>query len=175
MYIRIHYEPSLQELARASSLFIEKKPFIFLTVGFINLIAGLFTLILIFKLYLQGLLANEWLALVGAMLWLWGRRPFSQWLLQRRMKHSRVLHKPITIEISLNGISWSGKGLLAGNIAWQDIKYLLETKNGFIIPNRFSKFLWVPFRGFKSTEHIQQFQSLISEKKIKHLFTRRVC
>ncbi len=149
MDIHIQYQPSARELAKASSLFIEKKPLFLYGVGFLNLFIILLLVIMLLKLIVMGLNWNEGIASLGAAVWLFGRRPFNEWLLLKRMQSSKVVEKPISIDISLNGIVWSGKGLSPGNISWSQIKYVMAAKNGFVIPNAFTRFLWLPFRGFR--------------------------
>lgn len=165
MNITIEYEPTAKELANASSLFIEKKPFLLYTVGFINLIAGFVLFIMILKLIMIGLLPNEWLATFGALLWLFGRKPFNEWLLFRRMKQSPVVGRPLKVELSRNGIVWSGKGLIPGHMPWEYIKYIIEAQNGFLVPNNLTQFLWLPSRGFSSTD-IDEFKKLLLEKGV---------
>ncbi len=182
MNIKIEYQPTAKELTKASSLFAEKKPFLLYTVGFINIFAGIF--LVIFSLTLVVSIVNskvsfpiQWLAaLAVCFLWLFGRRPFNEWLLYQRMKRSIVLSKPITIEISLNGIVWAGKGLRQGHMTWDQVKYVLEAKNGFVFPNSFTTFLWLPFRAFNSPGDIQDLRNIIIEKKIVHrVFSRWEC
>lgn len=176
MNIKIEYQPTAKELVKASSLFAEKKPFLLFTVGFLNIFASLFLLIFFLKLVLVGLLPNEWLAAVGCSLWLFGRRPFNEWLLYQRMKGSLVLSKPITVEISRNGVVWSGKGLRQGNMSWDQIKYVMEAQNGFILPNSFTRFLWLPFRGFQSPQEVEELRKLITDMKIVHrIFAKWQC
>lgn len=166
MNITIEYEPSATELAKASSLFVEKKPFLLYIVGFVNIIAGLISAVLIFKLFKMGLLPNEWLALLCACLWLFARRPFNEWLLLKRMKNSPVIGKTITVELSLNGIVWSGKGLIPGHMSWDQIKYVIEVQNGFLIPNNLTQFLWLPFRGFSSADKIEELKNFLNQKQV---------
>jgi hypothetical protein len=165
MNIIIEYEPTAVELAKASSLFVEKKPFLLYTVGFINIVAGLILVILILKLLSMGLLPNEWLAAIGAILWLFARKPFNEWLLLKRMKQSLVVGKPLKVELSRNGVVWSGKGLIPGHMPWEQIKYILEAQNGFLLPNNLTQFLWLPIRGF-SAENLSQFKELLIEKNV---------
>lgn len=177
MNIKIEYVPTAKELAKASSLFAEKKPFFLFAVGFINIFTGIFLAIFIIKLIVfKGLLINELIAMLVCILWLFCRRPFNEWLLYQRMKNSIVLAKPITVEVSRNGVVWSGKGLRQGNMTWDQINFVLEAKNGFVIPNSFTKFLWLPFRGFESPQNIEELRKLIIERKIVHrVFPRWQC
>ena len=177
MNIKIEYQPNAKELTKASSLFAEKKPFLLYTVGFINIFAAIFLVIFFVTLVMfKGLLPNQWLAAAICFLWLFGRRPFNEWLLYQRMKRSLVLSKPITIEISLNGIVWSGKGLRQGHMTWDQVKYVLEAKNGFVFPNTFTTFLWLPFRAFNSPQDIQDLRKVIIERQIVHrVFNKWMC
>ncbi len=166
MNIKIEYQPNAKELAKASSLYVEKKPLLMFAVGFINIgMAILFTLFVL-KLVVLTLTPQDWLALLVCALWLFGRRPFNEWLLYRRMMKSLIISKPIIIEISRNGIVWSGKGLRQGNMTWDQIKYILEAQNGFVLPNTFTRFLWLPFRAFNSPEDLQSLRDLIVEKQL---------
>lgn len=166
MDIHVQYQPTAKELARASSLFLEKKPLFLYGVGFINLFIIFILGIMVLKLFVLGLNRNEWIATLGSSLWLFGRRPLNEWVLFRRMKSSKVVEKPITVDISFNGIVWSGKSLRPGQIAWDQIKYIMETKNGFILPNAFTKFLWLPFRGFQSEQDVITLREAFIEKRI---------
>lgn len=175
MDINIHYQSSAHELAKASFLFIERKPLLRLSIGFFNALAGLLVFIFFLKLYFLGLTWKEWITLFGASIWLFGRKPLNQWLLLQRMKKNRALNKPFTVNVSRNGIAWSGQGVKPGNMAWEQVKYVWETQNGFILPNAFTKFLWLPFRGFASVEMIDEFKEYIKERKIKHRVFRWHC
>lgn len=166
MDIHVHYEPTAKELAKASSLFVEKKPFFLYGVGFLNFFVILLLSIMFLKLVALGLTVNEWIATFVGSLWLFGRRPFNEWLLLKRMQSSKVIEKPITVDISLNGIVWSGKALRPGNISWDQIKYVMEAKNGFIIPNAFTRFLWLPFRGFASRDKVALLRQAFLDKQI---------
>lgn len=177
MLIKVTYEPTAKELANASSLFIEKKPFMLFAIGFLNVFAGIILLIIVFKLVVvKMLLPSEWLALLGASLWLFVRRPFNEWLLRLRMKNSFLLGYPLTVEITLNGIAWSGKRVRTESMGWEVVKYVMEAKNGFLLPNAVTKFLWLPFRGFESDDQIDAFRTFVTERKIPHrVYSRWEC
>lgn len=167
MKISITYEPTAKELVKASSLFIEKKPFMFYTIGFINIFAWLIFAILIVKLIVvKTLTPTEGLASVSACAWLFGRRVVSEAILNSRMKSSFILNTPLTIDISLNGLAWHGKRIRSESMKWSDITFAFEAKNGFVIPNAFSKFLWLPFRGFQSSEDINAFRQMLVDRNI---------
>jgi hypothetical protein len=168
MQIKISYEPTAQELATASSLFIEKKPFMIISIGFLNAFAYFILIIIVLKgILVKHILPNELLAGVGACVWLFGRRPFNEWLLLQRMKRSLLLNSTITVDVSLNGIAWSGKRVVTASLKWNEFSYMIETKNGFILPIGGSQFLWLPFRGFSSPSDIDSFKQSIQEHKIK--------
>ncbi len=168
MNIKIEYQPTARELAKASSLYVEKKPFLLFTIGIINIFMGILFALFVLKLVLLKLTPQDWAAMLVCGLWLFLRRPFNEWLLYQRMKKSLVVSKPIVIEISMNGIVWSGKGLRPGHMTWDEIKYILEAENGFVFPNTFTRFLWLPFRGFKSPQALQMLRDTIVEKQIVH-------
>lgn len=168
MNIKIEYQPTAKELAKASSLYVEKKPFLLFTIGIINIFMGILFALFVLKLVFIKLTPQDWAATFVCALWLFFRRPFNEWLLYQRMKKSLVISKPIIIEISMNGIVWSGKGLRQGHMTWDDIKYVLEAENGFVFPNTFTRFLWLPFRGFASPEDLQALRDTIVEKQIVH-------
>ncbi len=176
MDIKVEYQPTPRELAKASSLYVEKKPLLLVTVGIINIAMGILFALFVLKMVLLTLTFNDWMALIICALWLFGRRPFNEWLLYKRMKNSLVVSKPLIIEISRNGVVWSGKGLRQGHMTWDEIKYILEAQNGFVMPNTFTRFLWLPFRGFNSADDLKILRDLIAEKKIVHrVFPRWVC
>lgn len=166
MNIKIEYEPTAKELTKASSLFAEKKPLLLYTVGLVNIFMAVLFVIFFLKVLFLPSNMQDLIPLFICAVWLFGRRPFNEWLLYRRMKKSIVLSKPITIEISRNGVVWSGKGLRQGNMTWDQIKYVMEAQNGFVFPNTFTRFLWVPFRGFASPDDLQNLRDLIVEKQV---------
>ena len=167
MKIHIEYEPTPQELGNASALFVEKKPFLLLLVILSNILVGFVVISIAALFFLKlSLTLAQWISLGVGLLWLFGRPYFHKWLLHRRMKNSLVIGKPISIEMTLNGIVWSGKGLRPGAMQWEHIKYIIEVKNGYILPNSFTRFLWIPFRGFESPAFIDTFRKFIIEKRI---------
>lgn len=177
MDIRIHYEPNAEELVRTSSLFLEKKPIFFYGIGFLNIAMFLLLAIMFAKLVSPlRLNMNEWIVSIVCIFWLFGRKRFNEWLLYRKMLRARIVGKPITIDISYNGIIWSGKGLSPGDMTWEQVKYVFEVQNGFIFPDTFTRFLWVPFRGFESPADIDTLKHCLADKKIKiRAFKNVVC
>ena len=168
MKINIRYQPTAQELAKASSLYIEKKPFMYYAILVINGFAYLILLIMILKAVLiSALMPNEWLAGVSACLWIFGRKPFNEWLLFQRMKRSQLLDTTLSIDISLNGIAWTGPRVVPGSLKWNEIRYILEAKNGFVLPIGGSQFLWLPFRGFSESAEIEALKQALTEHHIK--------
>lgn len=167
MDIRVHYDPNAQELVKASSLFLEKKPIFFYGIGLLNILLALLLAIMFAKLVTLGLTLGEWITTFVSIFWLFGRKRFNEWMLYRKMMRSRIVGKPITIDISYNGIIWAGKGLSPGDMGWEQVKYVFEVQNGFIFPNTFTRFLWLPFRGFESQQHIETLRNSLLEKKIK--------
>lgn len=176
MNMKIEYQANAQELSRASSLYMENQPFLRVTILFMNFAVSIMLILVLCKIAFIGFNINDVVALIGGSLWLFARRPINDWILLRRMRKSPIIDKAMTIEISLNGIVWEGKGLIPGKISWDQVKAVLETQNGFILYNTFTRFLWVPFRGFQSSEQIEALQALIREKKITHrLFANYLC
>jgi|GEM_PF-2690334 len=166
MEIRTSYQPTAKELTKAGSLFIEKKPFFLITIQVMNVFAVFIFALLLLKLFKVGLAPEEWLAGVTGLLWLFGRRPFNEWLLMQRIKGNKILELPIQIVFSLNGITWEGKGLAPGHMPWDHMRYIMETKNGLLFPNASTRYLWLPYRAFKSSNDLNALQSIIDEKKI---------
>ncbi|MCS5707406.1 hypothetical protein CC99x_000665 [Candidatus Berkiella cookevillensis] len=166
MNIKIQYIIDGLSLARASFIFSEKKPFILYSIGFFNIIAALFSVIMITKGLLLNLTQQELILLIVMLLWLFARKPLVRWIFKRKMKKINTIGKTMVIEISRNGIMWSGEGIKTGHLAWQYISYILEIKNGFIIPYSVNRFLWLPNTGFKSKLQIEKIKTLIIEKHV---------
>tara|TARA_R110002110_G_scaffold65206_4_gene179939 strand:+ start:19634 stop:20143 length:510 start_codon:yes stop_codon:yes gene_type:complete len=156
-----------QSLANASLIFTEKKPLLLFAIGTFNIIAILFSGIMLTKLaMLRELNLSEVGILVFFCAWLFLRKPFSRWLYLRRIKRSTIIGKTMNIEVSRNGIIWSGEGLKTNHLAWKHIRYILEIKNGFIIPFSMVRFIWVPHTGFKSKLQIDKIKTLIVDKRV---------
>lgn len=166
MNIELTYEPTVDELTKASSLFIEKKPFLKVAVMVMNVVAIILILLTIAKFWLLSLTAQDASTVIIALLWIFGRKPFNEWLLRRKMKKSLVVNKPITIALSNNGIVWKGETLKSGNLNWAHVAYLIEAKNGFILPYSGTKFLWIPFRAFKDNHAAEDIRSFLNERHI---------
>lgn len=167
MEIKVTYQPTIQELTKASSLFIEKKPFFLILINIMNLFAIVIIILICLKLLTPHTISpEEWMAGITTLLWLFGRRPANEWLIAQRLKNNRILQLPIHITLSLNGIMWEGKGLTPGNMSWNNIRYVFEAKNGIIIPNAGARYLWLPYRGFSSENDINQIKQLITDRNI---------
>lgn len=158
MDITVNYKPTVKELARSSLLFAEKRPIMMFLVGIINAIAwillGIMTLyfIVFFKLNLSQLFI-----IVTMLTWLFGRKRFFGWILKRRMEKSLIVDQPITINITRNGIAWHGSKIRPNSINWEDLKYIIEAGNGYILPHSYNKFLWIPHRGFETPDQLVEF------------------
>lgn len=167
MEIKATYQPTAQELMKASSLFIEKKPFFLILIGLMNIFAMLIFALMCVKLAtIHTLHPEEWLAGLTSLLWVFGRRPANEWLILQRLKNNKILQLPITVTLSLNGIMWEGKGLAPGHMSWNNIRYVFEAKNGFVIPNAGARYLWLPYRSFSSDSDINAIKQMITERKI---------
>lgn len=166
MDITATYQASATELAKASSLFIEKKRFLMFAVWAMNILGGLLIIAMVTKLFMVGLNLSEWGVLVGALLWIFGRRPFNEWLLLKKMRASKVSDKSITVTFSLNGIVWSGEALKNGNLSWAHIPYVMIAQNGLVIPQGATQFLWVPFRAFPDQSAIDNLTHVMQEHRI---------
>lgn len=167
MDIHATYEPSVNELASASSLFIEKKPFLRFSVIVLNMLAALLIIMLVTKFFVAGITPQEWSALFVGLIWIFGRRPFNEWLLTKKMKNANIAGKAITIDFSRNGITWAGEALKNGSIAWAHVHYVMIAKNGFLFPQSATKFLWVPFRAFRDQHSIEELTAFVKEQHIK--------
>lgn len=166
MNLNVQYKMDAPSLANASFIFTEKKPLLLIAMGAFNFFAFLFFGIMVIKLFMLGLNLNEALVLFVFFMWLFFRKPFTKWIYLRRVNKSNIVGKTIQIEISRNGIIWAGEGLKTDHLAWQHIRYILELKNGFIVPYSMTRFIWVPNAGFKSKLQIEKFKNLIIEKKV---------
>lgn len=167
MHIVNEYTPDPQELSKASLIYLEKKPLLQIIIFIVNLFAILFFLLICVKIAITLSIAwQEIIALLFTGFWIFGRKPFNLWLFKRRMNESVSLKSPIKIEITLNGIAWSGQRLKKGSIPYDDLKWVLRVKNGFIIPSHISRFLWLPDHGFKDHTNEKQFFEFLVEKNI---------
>lgn len=166
MNIKIQYLIDAKTMAKASFIYSEKKPVVMYGVGFINILAGLLFSIMLVKLPMLGLILQEWIIMLLMAAWLFGRKPLIRAMFRRKMKKLNTVDKDMVIEISRNGIIWSGEGIKTGHLSWQHVAYILELKNGFIIPYSLNRFLWVPFTGFKSKLQIQKIKTLIEDKHV---------
>jgi len=167
MHIQVEYLTAAPELAHASIAFLEKKPFVRALILLSNAIVCFvaLALLLLFSV-MHTLNLSQWVALLTAGLWLFGRKPLHTWVLSRRMHQATTIGKVLIVSLSQNGITWSGRGLVPGNMAWKDLKYLVRTREGFILPQSFTRFLWLPFHGFSSPEDIAAFNDFIQTQPI---------
>jgi len=166
MEIHVTYKPTAQELMKASSIYVEKKPFFLLLITLMNIFAAFILIVILFKLFKFGLHPEEWMGGLMAILWLFGRRRFNEWLILKRLEDSKILELPLNVTLTLNGIMWEGKGLAPGHMAWKDIAYVFEVKNGLVVPNASTRYLWLPYRGFKSPQEIAELLALFDQQKI---------
>lgn len=167
MDIKVSYQPTAKELMKASSIYVEKKPFFLLLITLMNAFAVFIFVVICFKLFKVGaLLPEEWMGACMALIWLFARRPLNEWLLLKRLEDSKILEVPIEVTLTLNGIMWAGKGLAPGHMPWKDIPYVFEVKNGLVVPNASTRYLWLPYRGFKTTQDVTELLALFDEKKI---------
>lgn len=176
MNIKVQYTVDGAELARASFIFSEKKPFILYGIGFLNIIAFILLLLMMLKGLLLHLTLQEFSLMILMAAWLFLRKPFAKMLFKRKMKKSPIVGKLMIVEISRNGIIWSGEGIKTNHLAWQHVSYILELKNGFIIPFNLNRFLWLPLTGFKSKLQIEKIKSLIIDKRVPlRVYSKLIC
>jgi hypothetical protein len=167
MLITNEYTPDPEEFAKASFIFLEKKPILAIMIGVLNIFAVLLFFLIATKIAITiSATVQESFALLFSAFWIFGRKPLNLWLFKRRMQASLSLKSPIKIEISLNGIAWNGQKLRPGSISWRDLKWVMQVKNGYIIPNHMTRFLWIPNHGFTSQHDSIEFNKLLIEKQI---------
>lgn len=167
MNIHLSYEPTAVELTQASIIYLEKKPLVRIVFRIVNIFSIIVLALLVLKIMLtKTVTSDEGLAAMGAFSWLFGRSPLIRTLFLTRLKRSPLTRTMLRIDISLNGIAWSGTHVKNDGLQWNALRYILETPEGFILPYTPSQFLWLPFRGFTSTESIQEFRTFAQSRHI---------
>ena len=167
MQIINEYTPNAHQLAHAGSLYFEKLPLMIVIITFMNMFAIVLALLLLVKfLFTWQFTWQEILATMFLLFWIFGRKKANLKLLERRINQSPMMASPIHIDINYNGVRWSGKKLRPDSIAWKDIKWIIQCKNGYIIPNRLTRFLWVPNSGFAERTGAKDLLALIQEKRV---------
>lgn len=149
-------------------VFMERKPLLRLSVTFFNVLTSLFALIMIAKAWLLKTVTWQEAGMVlFCLLWLFGRKPFTQMMLIRKMRNQTRHNNPLELSISKNGIVWTGKGIRQGSVSWQHIKKIYVLRNGYIVPCHLAKFLWIPLKEFHSKEDRKLFENYCAELNIK--------
>src|SRR5690606_24434647 len=165
--IKIRYTPEPKILGRASLFFAEKKPFIAFVIIFFNIIMTLIFTVMLLKLILVHVITTqELLSFIVCILWLFGRKPLTAKMLTRKMENQTNTQFPMEIEVSDNGIIWHGKKMNDGTLSWRYLKKVYKTQNGYIVPGSVTRFLWVPFDGFKNTKEQAEFESILEKKQV---------
>lgn len=165
--ITVNYQPNANQLAKASLLFIEKKPILQIAILFLNIMAVLLTGLALLKFMLPGLTMEELGMTFVCIFWIFARKPISLWFIARKIKKDPTKTKAIEIVLSKNGIVWSGEGLQNGQLAWKYVPYIIKAEQGYILPSSLTRFLWLPLSCFKSPHEIKEFQGLLTETRVK--------
>lgn len=176
MTLSFSYLTEPKEFAHASFIFIETKPVLKFLVLLVNIAVIFILLLLGVKGYKVGLEPQEWFMTVMILLWLFARRRFNRWIFIKKFNKQLFSQQTLNLDFSRNGLIWFGEKFTKGEAHWGQIKYVLQVKNGFILPISPTQFLWLPERVFESAVQKQSLIDLLTEMNIKiKSYTQWVC
>ncbi len=175
MNIQLNFTPKSDSLAKASMLYLEKKPIIGISIWLLNGLCFLVALALCLKWGLTGqMFGSDILVFIVAILWLGARRSMILWMLQKRLKNNQAITLPLRINLSSNGISWGGDKLQSGSVQWDKITRIFKMNNGYVLPVSGTRFIWTPLSAYKD-EQVKVFEAFCVKKNIEIKLIRRTC
>lgn len=176
MNIQLHYQTSPETLARASLIFLEQKWLMWLSIHFFNALALFLMVVLTLKLILmQHLTLQECGSFIIAVFWFFGRRPMTHKILTKRMTKDLAHTKGTQITLSKNGIAWGGQGIKQDSLKWNQIPRFFRTRNGYIIPARMTRFIWIPHAAFKGLSERKEFEKYAQDMNISIKRIKKSC
>ena len=164
--INLSFTPKPRALIKASFLLIEQQFFLKYTVLLLNLMTGLLISIYLLKLFIQGLIFKEILLFTFSCLWIFLRKPLNLKILKYNTLNHPSLRCKLNIQLSKNGIIWSGKKIKKGQLDWRQVTKIYQTKVEYILPLAGNRVLWIPKYAFNDSE-LAEFQMLLKHAMIK--------
>lgn len=176
MNLSFSYLTEPKEFAEASLIFVETKPVLKFLLLLMNIAIFCLLILITFKGYKVGLEPQEWSMILMIVLWLFGRKKFNRWVFFKKFNKQTFDKQTLNLNFSRNGLIWSGEKFAKGEVNWSQIKYVIELKNGFILPVSGTQFLWLPERVFEPVEQKQSLIDLIREMNVPiKSYLQRAC
>lgn len=176
MNIQLQYKASPETLARASMIFLEQKWLMWIAIQGFNILAVFLMIVLPTAWFVfRDINIQEIITLLLSGFWLFGRRPMTERFLAKRM-HKDIAHtKGTQISLSKNGIAWGGPGVKQDSLAWPHVRFIIRVRNGYIVPARITRFIWLPDEAFEDKAKRKVFEKHAKEMNVRFKRIKKSC
>jgi hypothetical protein len=121
-------------------------------------------------LYQRNTRVEDVVAVITACAWLFFYKSINRKVIKSTLKARKFTSLQRTIKFDDKSIACLGPKMLPIDIQWKKLKFVLKTKQGYIIPLtgliNAGKFIWLPFHAFKDQQE-QQFLQYLQQFNLK--------
>lgn len=169
--INLEYTTTPQETSQTTLLFLSNRPLVALLFSVMKFTCILLCLGFAYTAYHKALRPQDVVSVITAIIWLFYYKTINRWVIKSTLKARKFNDVTYQLKIDDQSILCRFKGDNLQYIEWKKLKYILNTKDGYIIPltGMFNagKFLWLPLRAFSTPAMQQEFLDLVSKFKLK--------
>lgn len=168
--IALEYKMTLEDLAKATHLFLENRPVLRILFAIVT-VCSLLILIAFALQWASG--SSNFNSIMSGMIsffWLFYRKKITLWFVRKNLQLRKVHGHPMSIQILKHKITWKTKQTTEEQ-PWRQLKKIYKLSEGYIIPLvgfKFSgQFIWLPNNAFIESHQLFDFKKIMSDKNIK--------
>jgi hypothetical protein len=169
--INIEYTMTPEETAKATFDFLANRPFISLLFFFMKTSCFIICIGFVIAVYNKSVRIQDVVSALFALIWISAFKEFNRWMINKRLKNKAFGNAKNEFKIDHKSIFCRFQASNPQNIEWKKLKYILQNKDGYIIPltgmSNAGKFMWLPFRCFENKSIEQDFLELVKNFKLK--------
>lgn len=169
--INVEYTMQKQETVKATLDFLSNRPFLSIMFFCMKVSCIILCLGFAFSVYTKVARPEDFVAALFAVIWLFYYKAINRWVIGNTLKHRKFDLSAQKYTIDQKSIACMLQSKNPFNIEWKKIKYILQNKDGYIIPltgfSNAGKFLWFPKRGFQNPNMEQEFIDIVQQLKLR--------
>lgn len=169
--IIVTYTTEIAETVNATLDFINNRPLVKFTVIAAKICCSIMIIAYLLKAIYNILTIHDMLVLLFAITWLFAYRRLNTILLQKILTKRNSLTSTKQYQLTSTKISEICKQQTINHHPWKSIKFIYQNNDGYLIPITGSanagKFIWLPNRGFSSTQAKTNFLTLLQHHNIR--------
>lgn len=166
--INISFVPTNIEFAEATAKFLLQRPILRLLMSITRLTSMMMIIGFALCVYADAVTPKNIITTLMAFVWLFFYKQINTIVVKKTISGRDLSRIPYSFKIDKNRIMCKTQSS-SSQVDWRNIKYVLSTYAGYIIPltgiGNAGRFLWLPKRAFSDNSQEQEFIKLLEKVK----------